>query len=187
MEFDRESYFRMKNPIRNVVVEYKNRRARKSGNSLWGNLDLKSIAREVDEDVKAPLAAEPSKPAIPQTGSKPAETIQEPAPQGKSIVEPVILEAIAPQQETETLPAIAAPASATPERKKRNTRRHLKPIADKPVKAKPSPRAKLDILDELQALEAENAALKRQLAEKLAAENQKMRKMLHRIETQIEP
>ncbi|NNU63666.1 hypothetical protein HKX02_25965, partial [Ochrobactrum soli] len=55
-----------------------------------------------------------------------------------------------------------------------------------PVKAKPSPRAKLDILDELQALEAENTALKRQLAEKLNAENQKMRKMLHRIETQIE-
>ncbi|NNU63646.1 hypothetical protein, partial [Ochrobactrum soli] len=113
---------------------------------------LKSIAREVDEDVKAPLAVEPSKPAISQTGSKPAETIEEPAPQGKAVVQPVILEAIASPQETETLPAIAALVSATPEKKKRIPRRHLKPIADKPVKAKPSPRAKLDILDELQAL-----------------------------------
>lgn len=40
----------MKNPIRNVVVEYKNRRALKKKNSLWGNLDLKSISRDVEAD-----------------------------------------------------------------------------------------------------------------------------------------
>lgn len=38
----------MKTPNRNVVVEYKNRRSRKDSASLWGNLDLKSIAEEVD-------------------------------------------------------------------------------------------------------------------------------------------
>jgi hypothetical protein len=61
----------------------------------------------------------------------------------------------------------------------------LKPIADKPVKAKPVSKAPADILDELAVLEAENATLKRQLAQKLNTENQQMRKMLIRIETQI--
>ena len=40
----------MKNPNRNIVVEYKNKRTRKGSSSLWGNLDLKSIARQVEAD-----------------------------------------------------------------------------------------------------------------------------------------
>ncbi|NKC04749.1 hypothetical protein HED55_20695 [Ochrobactrum haematophilum] len=48
------------------------------------------------------------------------------------------------------------------------------------MKAKPAPKAVADILDELAELEAENTALKRQLAQKLNTENQQMRKMLNR-------
>ena len=176
----------MKNPIRNVVVEYKNRRARKSGNSLWGNLDLKSIAREVEEDSKASPSVEHAEPATPQINSKPVETMQEVAPLVDTIAEPATLETTTPSQVIETPPAVDASTLAVSEKKNAKTERSWKPLAAKPVKAKLSPRAKLDILDELQALDAENIALKRQLAEMLIAENEKMRRMLQRIDTQIE-
>ncbi len=73
----------MKNPNRNIVVEYKNKRTRKGSSSLWGNLDLKSIARQVEADapqspVEARVQPDLSKPierktetttinAVPQT------------------------------------------------------------------------------------------------------------------------
>jgi len=184
----------MKNPIRNVVVEYKNRRARRGGNSLWGNLDLKSIARDVEEDAKAPAPVEQTQPAIAETSSEPVAKILEPTPQVEAIVEPKIGVADAPEtitaeaevapQETQKPAAAKATTSSARTRKKLNTPRRLKPLADKPVKVKPAPKAAADILDELAALEAENVVLKRQLAEKLSIENKRMRKMLLRIETQ---
>ncbi len=185
----------MKNPIRNVVVEYKNRRARKSGNALWGNLDLKSIAREVEEDTKAPTSADQGTAPISQTDNEPAAPIHAQAPQVEAKTEPKILIADIPEP-VATKASIASPepeapvtaeaiVSSAPVKKKVNVRSRLKPIADKPVKAKPAPKAVADILDELAELEAENTALKRRLAEKLNTENQQMRKMLVRIETQI--
>ncbi|MBA8820080.1 hypothetical protein FHW00_002412 [Ochrobactrum sp. P6BSIII] len=185
----------MKNPIRNVVVEYKNRRARKSGNALWGNLDLKSIAREVEEDTKAPMSAEQVTPAVSQADNEPAAPVHAPTPRIEAKTEPKILivdmaEPVAtkvsitsPEQEAPA--AVKAAVSPVPAKKKVNASRRLKPIADKPVKAKPVSKAPADILDELAVLEAENTTLKRQLAQKLNTENQQMRKMLIRIETQI--
>ncbi|MDH7787304.1 hypothetical protein QBD01_003331 [Ochrobactrum sp. 19YEA23] len=179
----------MKNPIRNVVVEYKNRRARKGGNSLWGNLDLKSIARDVEEDSKAPAPVEPTQPAISETSSQPAAKILEPTPQVEAVVEPKIVVADTPEtiaaetevapQETQKPAAAKATTSSARTRKKLNAPRRLQTLADKPVKVKPVPKATVDILDELAALEAENVALKRQLAEKLSIENKRMRKMLN--------
>ncbi|MBA8840428.1 hypothetical protein [Ochrobactrum sp. RH2CCR150] len=179
----------MKNPIRNVVVEYKNRRARKGGNSLWGNLDLKSIARAVEEDTKAPAPVEPTQPAISATSSEPVTTTHEPSLQVEAVVEPKIVVADAPEiiaaeaevapQETQNPVAAKAATSPVRTRKKLNVPRRLKSLADKPVKVKPAPKATADILDELAALEAENVALKRQLAEKLSIENKRMRKMLN--------
>jgi hypothetical protein len=185
----------MKNPIRNVVVEYKNRRARKSGNALWGNLDLKSIAREVEEDTKAPTSADQGTAPISQTDNEPAAPVHASTPQIEAKTEPKILIADIPEpvatkasiasSEPEAPATVEATVSPTPAKKKVNARSRLKPIADKPAKAKPAPKALADILDELAALEAENIALKRQLAEKLNTENQQMRKMLVRIENQI--
>ncbi|TMV01943.1 hypothetical protein [Brucella haematophila] len=185
----------MKNPIRNVVVEYKNRRARKSGNALWGNLDLKSIAREVEEDTKAPTSADQGTAPISQTDNEPAAPIHASTPQVEAktapkilianIPEPVATKASMASPEPEAPATAEATVSPTPAKKKVNPSSRLKPIADKPVKAKPAPKIVADILDELAALEAENTALKRQLAQKLNTENQKMRKMLVRIETQI--
>ncbi|MFP3786587.1 hypothetical protein, partial [Burkholderia sp. SIMBA_024] len=49
----------MKNRIRNVVVDYKNKRTRKGSSSLWGNLDLKSITEQVEADApQSPMDAQ---------------------------------------------------------------------------------------------------------------------------------
>ncbi len=44
----------MKFPGKRLIVEYKNRRSHKSGNSLWGDINLKEIAREVETDLSLP-------------------------------------------------------------------------------------------------------------------------------------
>lgn len=44
----------MKFPGKRLIVEYKNRRSHKSGNSLWGDINLKEIAREVETDLSFP-------------------------------------------------------------------------------------------------------------------------------------
>ncbi|WP_435655604.1 hypothetical protein [Brucella pituitosa] len=50
----------MKFPGKRLIVEYKNRRSHKSGNSLWGDINLKEIAREVETDLSLPENAEPT-------------------------------------------------------------------------------------------------------------------------------
>lgn len=144
---------------------------------------------------QAPAPVEPTQPAIAETSSEPVTITHEPSLQVEAVVEPKIVVADAPEtiaaeaevapQETQKPAAAKAAASPVRTRKKLNTPRRLKPLADKPVKVKPAPKAAADILDELAALEAENVVLKRQLAEKLSIENKRMRKMLLRIETQI--
>lgn len=44
----------MKFPGKRLIVEYKNRRSHKSANSLWGDINLKEIAREVDDEQSLP-------------------------------------------------------------------------------------------------------------------------------------
>jgi len=41
----------MKFPGKRLIVEYKNRRSLKTANSLWGDINLKEIAREVESDL----------------------------------------------------------------------------------------------------------------------------------------
>jgi hypothetical protein len=52
----------MKFPGKRLIVEYKNRRARKDAGSLWGDIDLKAIARAVDEDDPATPASSVAHP-----------------------------------------------------------------------------------------------------------------------------
>ncbi|WP_094542502.1 hypothetical protein [Brucella grignonensis] len=44
----------MKFPGKRLIVEYKNRRSHKSTNSLWGDINLKEITREVESDLSLP-------------------------------------------------------------------------------------------------------------------------------------
>ncbi|MEL4073310.1 hypothetical protein WKW50_24580 [Ochrobactrum sp. GPK 3] len=63
----------MKKSNLNVVVEYKNRRARKAKASVWGSLDLKSIAREVETDTSQYKSQARKTPDLTETNGNMAE------------------------------------------------------------------------------------------------------------------
>ena len=188
----------MKNPNRNIVVEFKNKRARKGSSSLWGNLDLKSIARQVEADApQSPMDAQ-VQPDLP----KPIERRTENATtKDVAYAEPVIeqvdealseqelsnMDASKPEEaplameelQTENMagnPVVSETKPSVPRRKKKSV----------PVKREAVSRiaAEPDIQAELSALEIENADLKRELAARLATENMQLLKMLQRLEKQ---
>ncbi|MBR7653783.1 hypothetical protein KCX83_15800 [Brucella oryzae] len=182
----------MKNPIRNVVVEYKNKRARKGSASLWGNLDLKSIARQVETDApQSPLDAQ-VEPDLSQPIERKAEATTIKA---VSQTEPVLEQLEDALSEPELLNIDASKleeaASKIEKMQTANTAgnaavRDKKPAVRRPVKQQAAIRvfAEPDIQAELSALKIENAELKRELAARLATENRQLLKMLQRLEKQ---
>ncbi|MEL4073176.1 hypothetical protein WKW50_23885 [Ochrobactrum sp. GPK 3] len=185
----------MKNPNRTVVVEYKNRRARKGNTSLWGNLDLKSIAREVEADATLILPETPvtSDPAQPISGKAAAEVVKA-APQAEPVDAmhaEVSLEAQVPgvvPPEAEGMPInIAKPqaemrAEDIVRVKKAPVRSPVKKSGQRKQKAESRSIAEPDIRVALSSLETENAALKREWAAKLHSENGSLLLMLERLE-----
>jgi hypothetical protein len=192
------SYSRMKNPIRNVVVEYKNKRARKGSASLWGNLDLKSIAQQMEADaLQSPLDAQ-VEPDLSQPIERKAEATTIKA---VSQTEPVLEQLEDALSEPELLNIDASKleeaASKIEKMQTANTAgnaavRDKKPAVRRPVeKSVPQKQetanrvvAEPDIQAELSALEIENADLKRELAARLGTENRQLLKMLRRLEQQ---
>ncbi|TCQ73059.1 hypothetical protein EDF68_11923 [Ochrobactrum sp. BH3] len=186
----------MKNPNRNVVVEYKNKRARKGPASLWGNLDLKSIARQVEVDVpQSPVDAQ-VEPDLSQPIERKAETttinaMSRAEPVIKQVEEalskPELLnidaskleEAASTMEEMQT--TNTAGNAAVREKKPSVRRRVKKTVLQKRETTNPLV-AEPDIQAELSALEIENAYLKRELAAKLSTENRQLLKMLRRLE-----
>ncbi len=53
----------MKFPGKRLIIEYKNRRARKEVKSLWGDINIKEIARAVEDDTTMPAAKNSEGPA----------------------------------------------------------------------------------------------------------------------------
>ncbi len=193
-----ESYSRMKNPNRNIVVEYKNKRTRKGSSSLWGNLDLKSIARQVEADapqspVEVRVQPDLSKPierktetttinAVPQT-----EPVIEQVEEALSEPELSNIDASGPEEALiamEELQTANMVADAIVRKKKPSVRRSLKKSASQKQEAANRVVAEPDIQAELSALEIENADLKRELAARLRMENRQLLKMLRRLEQQ---
>lgn len=193
-----ESYSRMKNPNRNIVVEYKNKRTRKGSSSLWGNLDLKSIARQVEADapqspVEVRVQPDLSKPierktetttinAVPQT-----EPVIEQVEEALSEPELSNMDASKPEEAPlamEELQTANMAGNATVRERKPSVRRRKKKSV--PFKRETVSRiaAEPDIQAELSALEIENADLKRELAARLRMENRQLLKMLRRLEQQ---
>lgn len=170
----------MKNPLRSVIVEYKGRRSRKmrKPNAIWGDLDLKAVARQVEEDIL------PVEISIPKTRSSqtilpavkevpPAESV--PNIEVPTIVTPKTLDtpSVPEPSFTEQLDGETEPLKSTPKRKAR--RAHEQP----PIV--PASHEISITNDELNALEAENAELKRQLMLRLQRENAQLAQMLARI------
>ena len=186
----------MKKPLRGVVVEYKGgRHARKmnKSNALWGNIDLKAIAEDVQEDIGLPMdpatlnTNAPERTAAPVDGVAASE--EHPAEPLAPVPAPRILEAISRPLTvaalSEMLPAKPIEASASRQKPKTVSRRRVKEIQTEqaPIVADTvTPRAEaIHIGGEIEVLEAENAALKRQLMEKLRSENAQLAKMLIRF------
>lgn len=186
----------MKNPIRNVVVEYKNKRAHKGSASLWGNLDLKSIARQVEADApESPMDAQVqpdlSQPIERKTETTTIKAISQAEPVieqvKEALSEPQLLnldvskleETTSPIEEMQTA-NMAGNAAVT--EKKPSVRRPGKKTV--PQKRETANRlvAEPDIQAELSALEIENADLKRELAARLGTENRQLLEMLRRLE-----
>jgi hypothetical protein len=188
----------MKNPIRNVVVEYKNKRARKGSSSLWGSLDLKSIARQVEADgVQSPVEAQ-ARSDLPKPIERKTEitTIK-----AVSQMEPVIAkvedaprerkfsdsdasvpgEVLAAMEELQTAKMAG---NAVVREKKLSVRRRMKKSVLFKREATNRIVAEPDIQAELSALEIENADLKRHLAARLRLENGQLHKMLLRLKQQ---
>ncbi|MFK3668309.1 hypothetical protein ACI2JN_24030 [Ochrobactrum teleogrylli] len=186
----------MKNPIRNVVVEYKNKRARKGSASLWGNLDLKSIARQVEADApESPMDAQ-VQPDLSQPIERKTETTTIKAiSQAEPVIEKVEEALSEPQLLTLDVSKLEETTSPIEEMQTANTAGNAavtkkKPPVRRPVtKTVPQKRetanrvvAESDIQAELSALEIENANLKRELAARLSTENRQLRKMLRQFE-----
>ncbi|MFQ6186230.1 hypothetical protein ACLMJV_30485 [Sinorhizobium meliloti] len=198
----------MKTPQRRFVVEFKSgRRLPKArSNSIWGDTDLKALAREVEgttshlfnSNVAAempdsgetapadPINAEPAKEraeavAIPFSNSAQVEISKHHEADHPA-------EAVVQVQESPPAPQPRTTSTDTP--RKRAKRAPAQTIALNPKVGHDNRRAQTGAvddpisLDELATLDADNKRLKRLLAEQLRAQNLWLKKMLERFDSQ---
>jgi len=184
----------VKNPVRNVVVEYKNKRSRKANGSLWGDLDLKSISREVEtvlpqSEVKGSAHSDVSEPLV----KKPKNTVWVDLPvivadekfeDDQTTSEPDVVEAVEFKIEVPvTHPSPKAEHSKSPSIEHKNSSVGSTGIATSQQHHKVTTLSvtDMDLRTELTFLESENASLKRELITKLRLENENLSAMLARM------
>ncbi|KAB2724329.1 hypothetical protein [Brucella intermedia] len=183
----------MKNPVRNVVVEYKNKRARKGNFSIWGNIDLKSIAREVEADATQAPVCVPAVSDLPALPDNKAEVFdQKDLPQtvpASGAVEVGRKPVAADVVETAS-GVLASDREQEPENAAQINVRQKNPSIQRGSKNRVLQKTKtayriastIDIHAELSFLEQENASLRRELIAKLRAENANLYAMLQLAE-----
>ncbi|MQW59221.1 hypothetical protein [Sinorhizobium meliloti] len=203
----------MKTPQRRFVVEFKSgrRQPKAQTKSIWGNTDLKALAREVEETT--PHLFNPSEAAgtLNSAETAPADPIDaEPVNQPAHDVDVALapmpfakgaeLE-ISKHQEADHPPGTVVqleegqPASqpgttSTGTPRKRAKRTYAQPIAHNSEVGNEDPKPQTGTvderisLDELAALEADNKRLKRLLAKQLHAQNVQLKKMLARFDVE---
>ncbi|WP_235920583.1 hypothetical protein [Brucella tritici] len=187
--FPWDSYSPMKNPVRNVVVEYKNKRARKGNVSLWGDLDLKSIARQVEADTPQATMDACAEFDLPEPRDNRTEVIdpnvvQKTAPSIETIEakrEPSVVDVAEPERAIIVSDPVQKLETVV-RRKNRSVLRGVKKAVSQKTKTATCSVATMDICAELLYLEQENASLKRELIAKLRAENANLCAMLERAE-----
>jgi hypothetical protein len=173
----------------NFVVEYKNSRRLTKGtsSSIWGNLDLKAVARQVEVDSSLPMDAHAGVVSRPEEGPDPVSAT--PTSKAASDLshdglpnptsEPVSIEKCGPATEplAEKQTAILAaedigPKPKTIPRKGRDESRRRQAAAVTENQDTP---------DDLATLEAENQQLKRLMIARLRSENSLLKSMLSRF------
>ncbi|WDZ81964.1 hypothetical protein PWG15_34290 (plasmid) [Ensifer adhaerens] len=194
----------MKPPQRRFIVEYKSgRRLPKTQiASIWGNVDLQALAREVEDQSSHLFGA--NRPVIqddtaPEAASSKLVSALEPvvdeiAPEAPSV--PVLdvpgsvastsaaLEEIAePAPTAIELPSEAAVklAKKTPRKRIVRTVMPVTNVADERQKPPASAEATPASVDELAALDAENKRLRQLLANLLRAQNAELERLLKRF------
>ncbi|WP_034858973.1 hypothetical protein [Sinorhizobium sojae] len=201
----------MKTPQRRFVVEFKSGRRlpKAQTNSIWGDTDLKALAREV-EDTALHLFNSNEAPGTPDPGeTKPADPINAESvydraddvdvaraatafTNGAEVEIPKHHEADHPAeavgQVQESQPASQPRTTSTGTPRKRAKRAAAQAIAydskarHEDRKAQSGTVDNPIFLDELAALDADNKRLKRLLAEQLRAQNLWLKKMLERFD-----
>ncbi len=195
----------MKTPQRSFVVEFKSgRRLPKSGaNSIWGDTDLRAIAREV-EDQSSHLfgAAKKAVQVVEETTSDASagisacqHLVKDPEPSMPPLadstsslrVAPVIDEIVdlAPTPfSPPTVSETVVPPKAAPRKRVSGALPAVVPAAkekDGSLVPQASAVTAAASLDELARLEAENERLRRLLASQLHAQNAELKRMLERF------
>ena len=175
---------------RSFVVEYKGSRRRptKQPDKIWGNTDLKTLAREAEADAPHLFAATPAPllaneiepvPAEPVTGA--SSDAGEAGPSTESAIPRP-----APPTEEVSAPDAAEARSKEPRRRrvKREMIKTSSPAITDPREHSARPDetvAELYEDDDLDRLETENTRLKRLLTERLRQENDRLHGMLARF------
>jgi hypothetical protein len=199
----------MKTPQRNFVVEFKSgRRQPKAGPaSIWGNTDFKALVREVEDRVPHLFNSNEAPGTPEEGGDMPPDPMSSGSASeyaGDANVAPAAIPSVdgaefeGPQQHAtdfptaetgaqvqEIQPASLPPATAKSTRRKRAPTNAIAPIVMVTNDDRSAP--SMDALDpvsfdEVAALDAENKRLKTLLAERLHAQNLRLRKMLERFD-----
>ena len=129
----------MKKPLRGVVVEYKGgRHARKMNkpNALWGNIDLKAIAKDVQEDIGLPMdpatlntnAPENIPAPVDKVAASEAQPVEPVAPAPAPSILEVVSRPLTVSALSEILPAKPTEASVSRQKPKTVSRRRVKKI-----------------------------------------------------------
>jgi hypothetical protein len=202
----------MKTPQRSFVVEFKSgrRQPKARTNSIWGDADLKALAREVEDKVPHLFNSDEA-PGMPEAGgAAPTDPINAGSASDTagdlSVAQAAVASAddaeveVAKQHEADC-PAAEAVAQVQDSQqvsqprttsrrmpRKRVNRPTTNAIAHSSMTAledeseQPKTAADPISLDEVAALDAENKRLKRLLAEQLQAQNLQLKKMLERFD-----
>ncbi|WP_247998014.1 hypothetical protein [Brucella tritici] len=160
---------------------------------MWGNLDLKSIAREVEADTsQSPIdvqaGAQSPEPMHDKAETADLEFLPLIAATAETVAderELSVIDAVEPEKEPIAPIAVQKPEIAEEivvRKKNRSVRRSVKKVARKKEKTARPPVAETDSPSELLSLESENASLKRELLAKLRAENDALFALLRRAD-----
>ncbi|MEB2846720.1 hypothetical protein GAO09_10960 [Rhizobiales bacterium RZME27] len=187
----------MKKPQRNFVIEYKSGRRKteaKAPSSIWGDLDLKSVARDVETVLPDELSGDAktveSEHAKPPEGPAPAISILDhhaPISTGVEVGEPSQYEDTATddvgktpdENDAREIADHAAPELQARKPRKTSKGRRAVEIRPLPKTGNNTPVEHDTEPDDLEQLEAENRFLKTMLAAKLRKENAWLRERLY--------
>ncbi|PDT81187.1 hypothetical protein [Sinorhizobium sp. BJ1] len=204
----------MKTPQRRFVVEFKSgrRQPKAQTNSIWGDTDLKTLAREV-EDAASHLFNSDEAPGTPDAGEtrRAAPINSESVNERADHVDVAALgatsfangaeveiskhyeadhpaEAVVQVQESQPASQPRTTSTGTPRKRAKRaaaqTIAHNSKLGHEGRKAQTGPIDNPISLDELAALDADNKRLKRLLAEQLRAQNLWLKKMLERFDAE---